>query len=140
MAGIGPGLGQPAAGCRDVGVALAVEPLAPLDARGEQAVLLERAGQRQVDAGALAQFAEIELQLPVAETRWAAALPRRSGPRGQLLANHAERQELVALQAQDRLQPLDVVLAEEPVAAARALRGQEALILEIADLRDRDVR
>ena len=61
-------------------------------------------------------------------------------PRRQLLPDHAQRQELVALQAQDRLQPLDVVLAEEPVAAARALRRQQALILEVADLRDRDVR
>ena len=37
-------------------------------------------------------------------------------------------------------QPLDVVLAEEPVAARRALRRQQALVLEVADLRDRDVR
>ena len=63
-----------------------------------------------------------------------------AGAGGELLPDHAQRQELVALQAQDRLEPLDVVLAEEPVAAARALRRQQALVLEVADLRDRDVR
>src|SRR4029079_11918881 len=57
-----------------------------------------------------------------------------------LLAEHPQRQELVALQAQDRLEALDVVLAEEPVAALRASRREQALILQVADLRDRDVR
>ena len=60
--------------------------------------------------------------------------------RRELLADHAQRQELVALEAQDRLEPLDVVLAEQAVAALRALRRQQPLILEVADLRDRDVR
>ena len=64
----------------------------------------------------------------------------RPGAGGELLPDHAQRQELVALQPQDRLEALDVLLAEEPVAAARALRRQQALILEVADLRDRDVR
>ena len=36
---------------------------------------------------------------------------------GQLLADHPQRQELVALQAQDRAQPFDVGLAVEAVAA-----------------------
>ena len=36
-------------------------------------------------------------------------------------------------------QPLDVVLAEEPVAALRAPRREQPLVLEVADLRDRDV-
>src|ERR671922_294351 len=58
----------------------------------------------------------------------------------ELLPNHAQRQELVALEAQDRLQPLDVLLAEEPVAALRAARRQQPLVLEVADLRDRDIR
>src|SRR5262249_384118 len=39
----------------------------------------------------------------------------------------------------DRLEPLDVVLVEHAVAALRALRRQQALVLEVADLRDRDV-
>jgi hypothetical protein len=57
----------------------------------------------------------------------------------ELLADHAQRQELVALQAQDRAQPLDVLLCEQAIAAARPLRMQQPLLLEVADLRDRDV-
>src|SRR3954465_11997330 len=60
-------------------------------------------------------------------------------PRGELLADDAQRQELVALQAQDRPQPRDVARAVEPVAARRAPRREELLVLEVADLRDRDV-
>src|SRR5262249_17381909 len=48
-------------------------------------------------------------------------------------------QEPAALQAEDGRQPLDVVLGEEPVPALRPPRVQEPLILEVADLRDRDV-
>src|SRR6185437_16928171 len=62
------------------------------------------------------------------------------GACGELLADHAQGQELVALQPEDRLEPLDVVLAEQPVAALRPLQRQQALVLEIPDLRDRDVR
>ena len=62
------------------------------------------------------------------------------GRRGQLLPDHAQRQELVPLEAQDRPQALDGVLVEEPVAAPRPLRREQALLLEVADLRDRDVR
>src|SRR5205823_11578337 len=51
-----------------------------------------------------------------------------------------ERQELVALEAEDRLQPLDVLLAEQPVAATRPFRRKQPLILEVTDLRDGDVR
>src|SRR5207253_2771285 len=47
---------------------------------------------------------------------------------------------LVALKAEDRLEPLDVIFGEEPVPALRPARIQEPLVLEIADLRDRDVR
>ena len=60
--------------------------------------------------------------------------------RGELLADDAQRQELVALQAQDRAQALHVAAGVEPVAARRAARRQQLLILQIADLRDRDVR
>jgi hypothetical protein len=64
---------------------------------------------------------------------------RRRLPGGELLADHPQRQELVPLEPEDRLEPLDVVLAEEPVAALRPLRRQQPLVLEIPDLRDRDV-
>ena len=42
----------------------------------------------------------------------------------ELLADHPQRQELVALQAKDRLEPLDVVLAEEPVATLRRVAAR----------------
>jgi hypothetical protein len=57
----------------------------------------------------------------------------------QLLADHPQRQELVALQTKDRPQPLDVGLAVEAVAARRAPRRQQLLVLQVADLGDRDV-
>src|SRR4029453_2311148 len=59
--------------------------------------------------------------------------------RSQLLPDHAQRQELVALEAQDRTQGLHRVLVEEAVAAPRPLRREQTLLLEVADLRDRDV-
>ena len=62
---------------------------------------------------------------------------RRAGR--ELLADDAQRQELVALQAQNRPQPLEVLVAEEPVAALGPLRREQALVLEVADLRDRHV-
>ena len=78
--GVDPVLGEPAAGGGDLGVALAVEPLAALDARREQAVLLERARERRVDAGALAELGEVELAPPARRARpggAACARPRR---------------------------------------------------------------
>src|SRR4051794_5760657 len=67
-------------------------------------------------------------------------LPLRGAAGGQLLADDAQRQELVALQAQDRPQPLDVGLRVEPVPARRPAGREELLVLEVADLGDRDVR
>src|SRR4029077_9842395 len=58
----------------------------------------------------------------------------------ELLPDHLQRQELVALQAEDRLEPVELLLPEEPVAAARPSRSHEPLALEVADLGDRDVR
>src|SRR5207248_1771215 len=51
-----------------------------------------------------------------------------------------QRQELVSLQAQDRLEPLDVLLAEHAIAALRPSWREQPLVLEVADLRDRDIR
>src|SRR5439155_25143273 len=70
----------------------------------------------------------------------APALLARASGRCELLPDDPERQELVPLQAQDRLQALDVVLAEEPVTALGATWRKQSLVLEVADLRDRDVR
>src|ERR671937_1506031 len=82
----------------------------------------------------------MQVELAFFRRQPAPALAVARGGCGELLADDAERQELVALQAQDRLQPLDVFLAEEPVAALRPPRREQALILEVADLRDGDVR
>ena len=110
------------AGDRDLDVAGRIELLAALAARLQEAELLELARQLGRDRRALAELAEIELVVRVGEADRAPAPALLAGTRrrGELLADHAQRQELVALQAQDRLQPLDVVLAEEPVAALRS--------------------
>jgi hypothetical protein len=63
----------------------------------------------------------------------------RAKRRRQLLANDAQREELVALQAQDHLQPVDVVVGKQAVPALRPPGGHQALILEVADLGDGDV-
>ena len=83
----------------------------PASIRGEKPVLLQRARQLGRDRGAF-KLGQIHLALALAEARLAtpAALARRSGR--QLLPDHAQRHELVALEAQDRLQQLDVLLAE----------------------------
>src|SRR5579864_377526 len=127
------------AGDRDVDVGLGVEALPPLDARLEQTEVLELAGAARLDPRTLAERLELEPFLRLAERRTPAPpLLARAG--SELLADHAQRQELVALHAQDRLERLHVLLGEEPVAALRTLRRQQALVLEVADLRDRDVR
>ena len=59
--------------------------------------------------------------------------------RVELVLDHAQRQELLALHAQNRLQALEIVLAEQPIPALRAPRRHQPLVLEVADLRDRDV-
>src|SRR4029077_19676446 len=90
------------------------------------------------DAGSVAERREIELLLPVVDDA-ATPPPLGAGAGPRLFADHAQRQELVPLQAQNRLQALDVVLREEPVTALRPAGGQEPLVLEITDLRDGDV-
>ena len=113
---------------------------AALDPRRQQPVLLERAGERLVDPGPFAELAEIELGLALAETR---GVGRACGPRRRpspapcrLRAAAGTRPAAGAGSSPARPD----VFAEEPVAAARPLGRQQALILEVADLRDRDVR
>ena len=131
--------GDPGAGDRDVGLALAVEALAGLDPRRQQAVLLELAREVGRDTRPLAELGQVDLLLRSRGCRRSPSGSVRAGQL-QLLADHAQRQELVALQPEDRLEPLDVGVREQPVAAARAARREQPLILEVADLRDRDVR
>src|SRR5439155_20156907 len=66
-------------------------------------------------------------------------------PRGlvdfvQPFADHLERKELFALQTEDEPESLDVVVTELSVPRLRALRLDQSLALEEADLRDGDVR
>ena len=123
----------------DVGVRIRVDPLPALDARLEQAEVLELPCARGIDPRPVAETLEVEALLLLAERGRPPPAPLLPRSGGELLPDDAQRQELVALQAQDRLQPLEVFLGEQPVATLCPLRGQEPLVLEIPDLRDGDV-
>ena len=99
-----------------------------------------RASSRR-DPRALAELLEVELRLLLAERRPAGAAGARSRA-GDASSWRITRSGRNSSRCRRRIvsQPLDVVLAEEPVAAARPPRRQQALVLEVADLRDRDVR
>src|SRR3954471_5702774 len=73
-------------------------------------------------------------------SRGGGARARRRAALGDHLADHAQRQELVPLHAQDGAQLIDVLLAVEPVPAGSAPGRDQALVLEEPDLRDGDVR
>src|SRR6185503_18283180 len=85
----------------------------------------------------LAERAEVELA--VVGLEGPLALPLTGRRRRQLLPDHSQRQKLVALQAQDRLEALEILFAEEAVAALRPPRREQSLVLEVPNLRDRDV-
>ena len=119
----------------DVDVGLGVETLPTLDARLEQAEVLELARAGGLDSGAVAERFQVEPFLGLTEcSAPPPAFLARAGC--EFLPDHAQRQELVALHAQDRLERVDVILGEEPVTTLRPLRRKQALILEVADLRD----
>src|SRR5581483_36062 len=124
----------------DVGVVLriALRPTRP--GRLQQAELVELLGELGGDLRAVAQLVERHRLDRRAERARLSPLPLLGAGRVKLLADHAQRQELVALQAKHGLKTLEVVLAEEPVAPLRAARRNEPLVLEVAHLRDRDVR
>src|SRR4051794_13800434 len=128
------------AGRCDVGVRFRITLVGAGAVRGEQAEVLELLREPMVDAGPLAELVQRDRLLLRAERRRLAPLALLLARRVQLVLDHAQRQELVALQAQDRLQPLEVGLAEEAVAAPRAARGQQAPVLPGAGLWDRDGR
>src|SRR3954452_2574767 len=120
----------------------------------DDAVVLELGDEPRVGAGLLDDVVErVERAGRRRGHARAALAPRRAvgvpagrsdvglrAPGRELLADDAQRQELVALQAQDRTQACDVARAVEAVAARRAPRREQLLVLEVADLRDRDVR
>jgi hypothetical protein len=136
VAGLNAVAGELQARGDDVNVPLRIPALAAVLGGREQPVVLEVSHEGGRRPGPLAQRVEVELLLGLAETH---PLTRLASRRRELLTNNAQRQELVALQPEDGLQPVDVVLGEEPVAALRPPRREQALILEVADLRDRNV-
>src|SRR5262245_35711822 len=128
----------------DLPVGVAVD-LRTLDLRGlNQAPVLEVLDQVRTDPGLVDELLERESRaLAGIGARGAAKrgpLPSLlPGARGQLLANHPQRQELVPLHAENRPQALDVRLAVEPVSTGCPARREELLVLEVSDLGDRDV-
>ena len=131
---------QPPARVRDLDVRLAVEPLAALDARREQAEVLELARELgRIPARSHSSPRRPRPRAPRARHGAACAAPSRSGESSSWRITRSGRNSS-RWSSRIRAQPLDVVLAEEPVAALRAPRRQQPLVLEVADLRDRDVR
>src|SRR5215213_1884380 len=57
----------------------------------------------------------------------------------ELLTDHPEGKELVALHPQDRAKTLHIRLAVQAIPAGGASGGEQLLVLEVTDLRDRDV-
>src|SRR4051812_24173409 len=101
---------EPRADERHLGVGLGVAALACDRARRDESVLLELAGELRRDPAALAQLAEVELLLLGGERERAAAGAIGGPRRGELLADDAQREELVALHPQDRAQALELLL------------------------------
>src|SRR5262249_15708839 len=102
--------------------------------------LLELPREARLHPRPLAQLVELDLFLLRPCPKRAPTPPLGRAWRGELLTDDAQRQELVALEPEDRLQPLDLVLADHPIPAPPPARGEQSLVLEVADLRDRDVR
>src|SRR3954454_16804301 len=138
-------------GTDDLAVGLVVDGLALAFLRLHDSVVLELADQLLAGAGLLDDLLQrqvgargVDEDRPPHAPRGGLALAAVAAEDevaagGELLADHPQRQELVALQAQDRPQPFDVGLAVEAVAAGGPPRAQQLLVLEVADLRDRDV-
>ena len=95
----------------DVDVRLRVALVGPRAGRREETERLELAREVGRDAGACTQLVEVDPPDALGDGRPRMALPLLRAGRVELLADHAQRQEAVALQAEDRLKPLDVVLA-----------------------------
>ncbi len=106
MAHVGAGADQPGAHGSGVRIGLG-------ERRLEQPVLHQLACLLRADSGALAELAHDDL--PVRRGKPGAALAA-IGPEGEASSwrMNAQRQELVPLQSQDRLQALHVLLAEQP--------------------------
>ena len=124
---------------RDLDVGLRVAARAVHGARLEQTEGLELAGQLAVDARMGAELVELEVRLLPTQPDRLPPSARLGTRRGELLSDDSQRQELVALQPENRLQAVDVLLAEQAIPARRPARSQEPLVFEVADLGDGDV-
>ena len=105
--------------------------------------LEERLGGGRLAPAALRRGSRARSPTPV---RFGGAAPARTDSSGSPLIeliepflDHLERQEVLALLAQDEAQALDVGGRELAVSRRRALGIDETLALEEPDLRDRDV-
>src|SRR6266508_685239 len=124
----------------DVDVPFGIETCPVLDTRLEQPEILELPGELATRARTRAERLEVDLLLVCTEPAPGGTLAvGRAKRRGQLLPDDAQWEELVALQPQDRLQPVDIVIGEQAVPALRPSRGHQTLILEVPDLGDGDV-
>src|SRR5207248_1109270 len=108
VARVDPVLAELRADRRDLDVRLGVELLGVALPRREEAEVLELARELRRDPCPRAQLGERQLRLGLVESALPSPAPGLRARRGELLPDHAERQELVALQPEDRLQPLDV--------------------------------
>src|SRR5215207_1766453 len=124
----------------DVDVPFGIETRPVFDTRLEKPKILELPDELAARARTRAERLEVDLLLVRTQPASGGTLALgRAKRRRQLLANDAQREELVALQAQDHLQPVDVVIGKQAVSALRPPGGHQALILEVADLGDGDV-
>ena len=117
---------------------VSVEPLAAL-ARGASSPKSSSSRSARAERRALAELVEPTSSSRPGEPRGPALRSLRARPRRAPGGSRAAAGTRPA-GARGSPQPLDVLLAEEPVAALRAPRRQQPLVLEVADLRDRDVR
>src|SRR4029450_10806107 len=102
MTSVDPEAGQLRADGCHIGLVLGVKAFTTVRSGLDQSVLLQLACERRRNAGPLAELSELDLVLFAGERRAAPAaaiLPPRGGG---VLPDHAQRQEFVPLQAQDR--------------------------------------
>src|SRR6266545_7469632 len=132
--------GEAEASGDDVDVSFGIETCPVLDTRLEEPEILELPGELAARARTRAERLEVDLLLVRTQPASGGTLTvGRAKRRGQLLPDDAQREELVALQAQDHLQAVDVVIGKQAVPALRPPGRHQALILEVADLGDGDV-
>src|SRR6202022_4548327 len=105
-----PEAGELGASGRDISIPLGVQTFAGLVATVKQSELVELLGQLVRYPGALAELGEVDLALMFGERGRPAPFPLALRGRRELLPDHAQRQELVSLETQDRLEALDVLL------------------------------